>query len=345
MVGEDSTVTFTCSVDGRPSSVISWSRSQQGEQLYSGSQYTISKVSRQHTDNYTCTASNNIGQPVSKTIPLHVTCVPVLDPNQETKTTISVGRGETGVLSIHVLAYPLPVYTWYYQPQDGSKQPITDFRSSQEDNGLSSTLTIQDVTEDDGGKYIVYVNNSLGTRSTVFNLAVTSQDEGCTCSNHFCNDVVSRDLGVGIAIGLGICLVVLGITAVLLWIVLKKSGKKICFKQINGDKTVVNDTVSHNTGLDNITLPDTPHVYDRVNTGITQASTTLSDNTGVTQTSTTLSDNTEYINTSTTSSPYEELDKQTMDQQPSIYQQLSPYQNLSGDKKLKYKDDDVGSYN
>ncbi|KAK6174064.1 hypothetical protein SNE40_017409 [Patella caerulea] len=299
MIDGDSTVTFTCSVDSLPSSIISWSRSQQGEQPYSGSQYTIPKAGCQHTDNYTCTASNNIGQPVSKTIPLYVRCIPVLDPKQESKTSISVGRAETGVLSIHVLAYPLPVYTWYYQPQGGCEKPVTDFRIRQEDDGLSSTLTIQDVTEDDSGKYIVYVNNSLGTRSTLFNLAVTSQDEGSTCSNQCSNnDVFSREpgVGVGIAIGVGICFIIVGITTVLLWIIWKKTGKKVCFKKMNGDKTVVNDTVSHNTELNNINLSDTPHVYDHVsaantrdtaNTSVAQASTTQPDNTHITQAGTT----------------------------------------------------------
>ncbi|XP_055958684.1 tyrosine-protein kinase-like otk [Patella vulgata] len=310
MVDEYSTVTFVCSVYSLPSSVISWSRSQQGEQLYSGTQYTIPKASCQHTDNYTCTASNKIGQPVSKTIPIYVRCVPVLDPNQVTKTTISIGLGETGVLSIHVLAYPLPVYTWYYQ-----LQPITDFRIRQKDDGLSSTLTIQDVTEDDDGKYIVYVNNSIGTRSTLFNLVVTSRDNANQLDH---NDAISRARGIGIAIGLGICLLVLGITAVLLWFILKKCGKKISLKNVTvNDQTCPKDTTSHGTGLDNIPLSDTPVVYDRVDNDATNTRDTV---------------NPDYINTSTTeASPYAELDKQTMDQQPNTYQQLSPYQNLSED--------------
>ncbi|XP_055958985.1 uncharacterized protein LOC130014116 [Patella vulgata] len=287
MIDEDSTVTFTCSVDNLPSSVISWSRSQQGGQLYSGSQYTIPKASCQHTDNYTCTASNNIGQPVSNTIPLYVR------------------------------SYPLPVYTWYYQLQDGSERLITSFRSNQKDDGLSSTLTIQDVTEDDDGKYIVYVNNSLGTRSTLFNLAVSSQDGG----GMFCNDVViSRERAVGAAICLAICLLVLGVATVSFWCIMKKRGQRICFINIKADQTVVNDTTSR---TDNVTLSDIPPVtlshipptvYDRVDATNTRDIVNL-----------------EYINPSTTSSPYEELDKQTMDQQPSTYQQLSPYQNISGD--------------
>ncbi|XP_055958934.1 lachesin isoform X2 [Patella vulgata] len=301
MIDEDSTVTFTCSVDSLPSSVISWSRSQQGGQLYSGSQYTIPKARCQHTDNYTCTASNNIGQPVSNTIPLYVRCAPVLDPNQETKTTISIGRGETGALSIHVLAYPLPVYTWYYQLQDGSKQLITDFRIRQEDDGLSSTLTIQDVTEDDGGKYIVYVNNSAGTKSTVFNLVVSSQDGDN-------DDVISRERGIGAAICLAVCFLVLGIATVSLWCIMKKRGQRICFQNIK-DQTVANDTTNR---TDNVTLsdiPPIPTVYDRVDATNTRDAVNL-----------------DYINTSTTASPYEVLDKQTMD--TNTYQQLSPYQNL-----------------
>ncbi|XP_055958683.1 hemicentin-1 [Patella vulgata] len=314
MINEESTVTFNCSVDSLPSSVISWSRSQQGEQLYSGSQYTIPKAICQHTDNYTCTASNNIGQPVSKTIPLYVRCAPVLDHNQETKTTISLGRGETGVLSIHVLAYPLPVYTWYYQLQDGSKQPIIEFRTRQKDDGLSSILTIQDVTEDDSGTYIVYVNNSLGTRSTVFNLVVSSEDTSV--------DGYSSMLGVGIAIGLGISVLVVGIATALAWVILKRNGKRFGIKSVKAsDQRVVKDSDT----LENITLSDTPHVYDQVNTAVTNTRDTV--NTSVLEIS-----STDYINTSTTSSPYEILDKQTMDQQPNTYQQLSPYQNLAGDK-------------
>ncbi|KAK6174062.1 hypothetical protein SNE40_017407 [Patella caerulea] len=69
---------------------------------------------------------------------------------------------------------------------------------------------------------------------------------------------------------------------------------------------------------------DTPHV--------SAANTRDTANAGVIQTSTTEFTNNDYINTSPTPSPYEVLDKQTIDQQPSTYQQLSLYQNLAGDK-------------
>ncbi|XP_050415370.1 opioid-binding protein/cell adhesion molecule isoform X1 [Patella vulgata] len=298
MIDDDSGITFTCAVDSFPSSNISWSRSQQGRQLFFGRQYAIPKVSCQHTDNYTCTARNDISKPVSRTIPLYVRCRPVLDPNKDTKTSISVSRGETGVLSIHVLAYPLPVFTWYYQQQDGSERLIIDFRSQQIDDGLSSTLTIQDVTFDDGRKYIVYVNNSLGSRSIVFNMAVLSNDD----------DNNNNLLGIGIAIGLGIILFIIAIIIVLLWVVFKKTGRRICIQKVTGnDPTLFDDANNQQTRSDNITLSETPPIYERV--GTDAVNTTYPSNPG-------------YINTETASSPYEVLDKQTVDQQPNSYQQL-----------------------
>ncbi|XP_055958765.1 cell surface glycoprotein MUC18-like [Patella vulgata] len=160
MKDEDSTVTFNCSVDSLPSSVISWSRSQQGGQLYSGSQYTISKASCQHTDNYTCTASNNIGQPVSKTIPLFVKCSP--RENIETKRNITNRIDATINLGVDIIAYPEPTFTWYHTP---TRQIIITARTQQLSTiNYKSTVEIT-LNSTLFGDYIVSVYNDIGVQN------------------------------------------------------------------------------------------------------------------------------------------------------------------------------------
>ncbi|XP_055958764.1 uncharacterized protein LOC126829988 [Patella vulgata] len=160
MIDEDSTVTFNCLVDSLPSSVISWSRSQQGGQLYSGSQYTISKASCQHIDNYTCTASNNIGQPVSKTIPLFVKCSP--RENTVTKRNITNRIHTTINLEVDIIAYPRPTFTWYHTP---TRQIINTARTQQLSTiNYKSTVEIT-LNSTLFGDYIVSVYNDIGVQN------------------------------------------------------------------------------------------------------------------------------------------------------------------------------------
>ncbi|XP_055958993.1 hemicentin-1-like isoform X2 [Patella vulgata] len=160
MIDEDSTVTFTCSVDSLPSSDISWSRSQPGEQLYSGSQYTIPEVSCQHTDNYNCTASNTIGQPVSKTIPLHVTCSP--RENMVTMRNITNRINTTINLEVDIIAYPEPTFTWYHTP---TRHIINTARTQQLSTiNYKSTVEIT-LNSTLFGDYIVSVYNGIGVQN------------------------------------------------------------------------------------------------------------------------------------------------------------------------------------
>ncbi|XP_055956832.1 fibroblast growth factor receptor 1-like isoform X1 [Patella vulgata] len=285
IIDENSSVTINCLVESIPAARVSWSRSQQGGQLYSGSQYTIPKASCQHTDNYTCTASNNIGQPVSKTIPLYVRCTPIVLPTD----FIVVPHGETGIISINVLAYPLPVFVWYYHQQDGSQQPVTmvtGTRSKQTDDGLSSRLTIRDITYEDWGNYTVNIINSLGVTSKTYTLSVISNGDAV-------KEAVDDKLGVGIAIGLGIGLVISGVLFVIIWCIKKRRDAIM-----SNDRNGVNDTVGPQSR--NIT---TRHGNSPVDTG----------------------DSVKHVNTlyTSTSSDYEGLDELTMDHRPNIYLPLS----------------------
>ncbi|XP_050405246.2 hemicentin-2-like isoform X1 [Patella vulgata] len=285
IIDKNVSVIMNCLVESIPVAQVSWSRSQQERQLYSGSQYTIPKASCQHTDNYTCTASNNIGQPVSKTIPLYVKCAPVVI----TKDAIVVPRGETVILPMNVLAYPLPAFVWYYHQQDGSQQPVTTVTGSrikQTDDGLSSTLTIHNIRYEDGGIYTVKITNSLGATSKTYTLSVISNEDDV-------KEAVDDKLGVGIAIGVGIGLVVSAMLFVIIWCI-KKRRDAIT----SNDGHSVNDTVSSQS-RDNTTR----HCNSLVDT----------------------CDSGEHVNTlyTSTSSDYDGLDELTMDHQPNIYLPLS----------------------
>ncbi|XP_055956835.1 uncharacterized protein LOC126821031 isoform X1 [Patella vulgata] len=253
LIDENASVTINCLVESIPAARVSWSRSQQGGQLYSGSQYTIPKASCQHTDNYTCTASNNIGQPVSKTIPLVVRCTPVVMTTQTivvvTKDVIVVPRGETAV-------------------KEAVKEAVDD-KMSKED-------TLKEAVDDKPCKDTVKeaVDDKMSKEGIV-------------------KESVDDKLGVGIAIGVSIGLVVSGVLSVIIWGIRKRRDAIM-----SNDGHGVNDTVSSQS-RDNTTR----HCNSPVDTG----------------------DSVEYVNTiyTPTSSDYEGLDELTMDHRPNIYLPLS----------------------
>ncbi|XP_050405286.2 uncharacterized protein LOC126821034 [Patella vulgata] len=152
-----------------------------------------------------------------------------------TKDVIVVPLGETVILPMNVLAYPLPVFTWYYHQHDGSNQPVTTVtgaRSKQKDDGLSSTLTIHKIRYEDGGIYTVNITNSQGVTSKTYTLSVISNEDAV-------KEAVDDKLRIGIAIGFGNGLVVSGMLFVIIWCI-KKRRDAIKSNDRNG----VNDTVS-----------------------------------------------------------------------------------------------------
>ncbi|XP_050397616.1 neural cell adhesion molecule 1 [Patella vulgata] len=170
-IDEGSSVTLFCSVDSVPDSSISWSRSKESQLPTTGSKLFIPIATCGHADDYTCTADNGVGQPSTKTISVYVRCLPRIDQNQTTNgkgVPVIVGDDKTAVLTIHVIAYPLPTFKWYRLYSTGIEKPLTDFSIKQTDTLLSSTLTIEDFTVEDNGYYKVYVENSIGVRSHVF---------------------------------------------------------------------------------------------------------------------------------------------------------------------------------
>ncbi|XP_055956827.1 uncharacterized protein LOC130010452 isoform X2 [Patella vulgata] len=206
-----------------------------------------------------------------------------------TKDAIVVPRGETVILPMNVLAYPLPAFVWYYHQQDGSQQPVTTVTGSrikQTDDGLSSTLTIHNIRYEDGGIYTVKITNSLGATSKTYTLSVISNEDDV-------KEAVDDKLGVGIAIGVGIGLVVSAMLFVIIWCI-KKRRDAIT----SNDGHSVNDTVSSQS-RDNTTR----HCNSLVDT----------------------CDSGEHVNTlyTSTSSDYDGLDELTMDHQPNIYLPLS----------------------
>ncbi|XP_050416054.1 uncharacterized protein LOC126829922 [Patella vulgata] len=197
---------------------------------------------------------------------------------------------------------------------------------------ISSTelLLLNNITRQKAGNYTCQVTNtqipdSLQSKQLLVKIYNTDVNG--------CNNM----LGVGIAIGLVISVLIVGIAAALAWVILKRKGKRFCIKSVRAnDQTVDNGTT--NQGLNNNTMSETRRVTANqglVNNIFSDTPPIVTNTRGV---------NREHINTprasSTYESPnsedyltavntYEELDKQTMDQQPNTYQELSLYQNLA----------------
>ncbi|XP_055958991.1 hemicentin-1 isoform X6 [Patella vulgata] len=338
MIDEDSTVTFTCSVDSLPSSVISWSRSQQREQLYSGSQYTISEASCQHTDNYTCTASNNIGQPVSKTIPLYVRCYP--RENMATKRNIT-NRINTAInLQVDIIAYPRPTFTWYHT---STRQIINTARTQQLSTiNYKSTVEIT-LNSTLFGDYIVSVVNGIGVQNFTITVIDGDPPVNYPVESNNIPTIVGSIIGVLMVIGIVVVIGVviyrrkasrnndntydgLGITSL--------STNQPVYDEINSSTTRSNDTTAR--------ADSTPAYY---NTTRSNDTTARADSTPVYYNTTNLNHsditNPQYVNSPSLSSTYDGLDARSKKQHPDIYQQLNtsstPYEGQDVQNKDKHQ--------
>ncbi|XP_050415722.1 uncharacterized protein LOC126829680 isoform X2 [Patella vulgata] len=348
MLDEDSTVTLTCSVDSLPSLLISWSRSQQGEQLYSGSQYTIPKASCQHSDNYTCTASNNNSQPVSKTIPLYVRCSP--RENTVTLRNITNRINTTINLQVDIIAYPRPTFTWYHIP---TRQIISTARTQQLSTiNYKSTVEIT-LNSTLFGDYIVSVDNGIiGVK--IFTITVTEEEPPKPVND----SVESNNLPTIVGSVIGV-LAVIGIVVVIVGVIYHRKastdndntngrlGATQCatdqpfYDEINNPSTTGTNAATvrdHTNGRLGATQCATNQpFYDEINNpSTTNAATVLVDSTSVYYNTTNLdhSDITnppQYVNTPSLST-YEGLDARRTETRPDTYQQLNksstPYEGL-----------------
>ena len=162
MVKEGSSITLTCSASGNPQPTVTWTKN--GEQLQQGNSLTVYNINRFSAGEYTCTADNSIGSPVSAVITMDVLFPPVIETSMP---QVLGGVGQRAELSCSVLAQPEAEISWFKNMNQvlNSENGVRSINS----NSSHSTLVIYSMDEVDFGEYVCQGVNSLGQgRTNIF---------------------------------------------------------------------------------------------------------------------------------------------------------------------------------
>ncbi|XP_046558354.1 protein turtle homolog B-like [Haliotis rubra] len=164
-VNESYSVTLRCQIDSNPRSVI---RLLNGtEELTRADNsltatYRLESADCRQRGNYSCTATNNIGAPVTRRVELLVQCSPRLDDSKQLKFATTLGGDVT--VSVSVLAYPPPTFTWsrvisISQDLTGSSSPASDI-------SITASVHLTNLQQQDFGDYSLTVGNGVGSPVT-----------------------------------------------------------------------------------------------------------------------------------------------------------------------------------
>ncbi|XP_048241016.1 nephrin-like [Haliotis rufescens] len=174
-VNESNPVTLKCQVDSNPRSVI---RLLNGtEELTRAdntltAEYRLASADCRQRGNYSCTATNNIGTPVSQRVVLLVKCSPRLDETVPQQLKYATRLGGNVNVSVSILAYPLPTFTWsrttsIRQDLTGSSSPVSDI-------SVTARLHLTNLQQQDFGDYSLTVNNGESS-SLTYTVSIVSE--------------------------------------------------------------------------------------------------------------------------------------------------------------------------
>ncbi|XP_052224942.1 hemicentin-2-like [Dreissena polymorpha] len=119
---------------------------------------------------YTCLSKNELNpSPDMRTLHLYVLCKPRLSSFAQNASYITGSLRSSANLSITVVAYPTPNYTWQKMSESGWTMLVPSARMSivTSADHLQSNVSISDIQEADFGSYRVVSNNSEGEISIV----------------------------------------------------------------------------------------------------------------------------------------------------------------------------------
>ncbi|XP_071095658.1 neural cell adhesion molecule 1-like [Haliotis cracherodii] len=175
-VNESDVVILRCQLDnaGNPRSVIRLLNGTEELTRADNSQtaeYRLESADCRQRGNYSCTATNNIGAPVSKRVELRVKCSPRLAATVPTQLKYAAS-GNVDV-SVSVLAYPLPTFTW--SRTNSTSQDLTGSSSPVSDISVTARLHLTNLQQQDFGDYSLTVDNGVG-RSVTYTLTIVSAD-------------------------------------------------------------------------------------------------------------------------------------------------------------------------
>ncbi|XP_067675873.1 protein turtle-like isoform X2 [Haliotis asinina] len=162
-LNESDTVTFRCQIDSNPKSEVRLLNGS-GELIRADNSliasYRLDSADCRQRGNYSYTTTNNIGAPVSQMVELLVICSPRLDDSVSKQLTFAATLGGDVIVSVSVLAYPLPTFTW--SRSISTSQDLTGSSSPVSDIAVSARLHLTNLQHQDFGDYSLKVDNGDG---------------------------------------------------------------------------------------------------------------------------------------------------------------------------------------
>ncbi|XP_071094641.1 nephrin-like [Haliotis cracherodii] len=182
-VNESDPVTLRCQVDSNPRSVIRLLNGTEELTRADNSlteEYRLESADCRQRGNYSCTATNNIGAPINQRVELLVKCSPRPDETLPQQQKYASRLGGNVNVTVSVLAYPLPTFTW--SRANSTSQDRTGSSSRVSDISVTARLHLTNLQLQDFGNYRFTVNNGVGD-SVIFTLGIVLEGPPSTPSN------------------------------------------------------------------------------------------------------------------------------------------------------------------
>jgi len=154
LLDNEDTVTLTCAADSNPAPEITWLRTPPGqtelELVSTGSELTLSPVTKEDAGMYFCIASNDFGF-VNQTFDINVLYAPIVQM-KASQTTLTEGQ-DSLQLTCEVDANPAATIEWIKNLNTDTEEVI----------GTGPTIEISTVRRGNAGTYNCVATNTVGT--------------------------------------------------------------------------------------------------------------------------------------------------------------------------------------
>ncbi|XP_048241017.1 protein turtle homolog B-like [Haliotis rufescens] len=174
-VNESDPVTLRCQIDSNPRSVIRLLNGTEELTRADNSltaEYRLESADCRHRGNYFSTATNNIGAPVSQQLELLIKCASRLDGTVAKQLKYASRQGGDVAVSVLVLAYPLPTFTW--SRTTSTSQDLTGSSSPVSDISVTAILHLTNLQQQDFGDYSLTVDNGESS-SVTYTVSIVSE--------------------------------------------------------------------------------------------------------------------------------------------------------------------------
>ncbi|XP_052248364.1 nephrin-like isoform X2 [Dreissena polymorpha] len=183
-VSEGTPLKLTCVTDSNPWPDIALTRNgvvvQENASVRQIEYNKPSSSCENDVGEYTCLSQNELNPSADKrTLRYYVLCTPRLSPFIQHSANVTGSLHSSADISVTMIAYPAPTYTWQKLNDSGWKEIETSSRVSivTSVDRLQSNVSISDIQEADFGSYRVIAKNSQGEIPIVLYFQVSSEPE------------------------------------------------------------------------------------------------------------------------------------------------------------------------